>query len=202
MQLRWSPMSPFARKALATAIETGLRDEMEIVETRVWDPSTDIGETNPLGKIPALILEDGTILFDSPVICEYLDARAATGLLPAAGDARWRILRQQALADGLLDATVGRLLEERRPAEQQSAAWIERHWAAVTRALDSIEQSVDALDGPITLGSLTTAIALDYLDFRFSQDDWRAGRPASAAWRASLAGRPSLDETMPREFAD
>ena len=113
MKLRSSPTSPYVRKVLVTLAETGQQDRVEAISTNPWDPATDLPRFNPLGKVPALILDDGVVLVDSPVICEYLDSlHDGDRLFPAAGPARWRVLRQQALADGILDAAILRLLDD------------------------------------------------------------------------------------------
>lgn len=200
MKLRGSPSSPFVRKVAAAAIECGLDGRIENVPVDVWAADTDQGEINPLGKVPALITDDGEVLFDSPVVCEYLDSlHDGDKLFPAAGPARWQTLKQQALADGILDAAVSRLLEGRRPEAQRSADWMERQRRVVERALDSFETDAAALDGPPTIGRLTAAVALGYLDFRFAGDDWRAARPKLAAWYKDFAERPSMQATVPQD---
>lgn len=198
MTLRFSPNSPYARKARVVIIEAGLSDAVEAVPADPWAPGTDLVAQNPLSKVPALVTEEGLTLFDSPVICEYLDSRHdGPKLFPAAGEARWRALRLQALGDGICDAAILRRLESQRSAEQQSAAWIDRQRAAVARALDLLEGEAATLEGPPTIGSLTVACALGYLDLRFAGEDWRAGRPALAAWYATVSQRPSLRDTVP-----
>ena len=174
------------------------RDQIEIVETNPWSPDTDLGQDNPLGKVPALITEDGMVLFDSPVICEYLDSLgAAATLFPPAGTGRWSALRAQALGDGILDAAVLRLLESRRPEAQQSADWAARQKRAIERSLDALEADRATLDGPVTIGQIDVGAALGYLDFRFAADDWRATRPGLTAWYEAFAARPSMQEIVP-----
>ncbi|MEK7820711.1 MAG: glutathione S-transferase N-terminal domain-containing protein, partial [Pseudomonadota bacterium] len=115
MKLRFSPTSPYVRKVCVVALETGLFARLDLAPTNVWAADTDIGRDNPLGKVPALATDGGEVLFDSPVICEYLDSlHDGAKLFPAAGGARWTALRRQALADGILDASVLRFLENRR----------------------------------------------------------------------------------------
>lgn len=194
--LRGSFTSPYVRKVRALAIEAGLTDRLRFQETDPWAPGTDLVRDNPLSKVPVLITADGSSLFDSRVICEYLDADAGgTPLFPAAGPARWQALRQQAIADGLLDAAVLRLLEGRRPEDERSAAWQERQKAAVTRALDLLEREAGALDGDVTIGRLAVAVALAYLDFRFGHENWREGRPELTGWHKLMMMRPSLVDT-------
>lgn len=202
MKLRYSPTSPYVRKVMVTAIESGLDGAIERIATNVWDPESDIARDNPLGKVPALITDGGEVLFDSPVICEYLDSlHEGVKLVPPAGGARWRALRRQALADGILDAAVLRLLEGKREPAQQSAAWIERQKAAVERTLDALEDSAAGLGEEITIGHITIAVALGYLDFRYPDDDWRAGRATLAAWYQGFAQRPSMSQTVPEDPA-
>lgn len=202
MKLRYSPTSPYVRKVMVTAIESGLDGAIERIATNVWDPESDIARDNPLGKVPALITDGGEVLFDSPVICEYLDSlHEGVKLVPPAGGARWRALRRQALADGILDAAVLRLLEGKREPAQQSAAWIERQKAAVERTLNALEDSAAGLGEEITIGHITIAVALGYLDFRYPDDDWRAGRATLAAWYQGFAQRPSMSQTVPEDPA-
>lgn len=200
MKLRWSPTSPYVRKATATLIETGLEDRVERITTNAWDPATDLARDNPLGKVPALITDGGEVLYDSPVICEYLDSlHDGRKLFPRSGGDRWTALRRQALGDGIIDAAVFRLLEGRRPPELQSQPWVDRQRAVVSRGLDALEDEAGALGGAITIGHLAIACALGYLDFRFPGDDWRAGRPGLAAWYDSMTDRRSIRDTVPRE---
>jgi glutathione S-transferase len=198
MTLRFSPTSPYVRKVMAMASETGLIDRIKILRTDPWSPDTDLGADNPLGKVPALVLEDGTVLFDSPVICEYLDSlHDGPKLFPAPAEGRWQALRLQALGDGLSDAAILRRLDSMRPEAQQSRDWQERQRAAVERACDGLERAAGALAGPLTIGTLAVACALGYLDFRFAADNWRHDRPHLAEWFDDFARRPSIDNTVP-----
>lgn len=198
MKLRYSPTSPFVRKVEVTAHELGLAGKIERVPTNAFDPNTDLGRTNPLGKVPALVTDDGTVLYDSPVICEYLDSLAGGRLFPPGGPDRWTSLRRQALADGIMDAGVSARLESQRPEGTRSDAWIERQRAAITRSLDALEsEAVDFGDG-LTIGHVAIGCALGYLDFRFAADQWRQGRPKLAAWYEAFAQRPSMVATVPQ----
>ncbi len=200
LKLRYSTTSPFVRKVSITIIESGLSDQVENIATNPWAPDTDLPDNNPLGKVPALVLENGEVLFDSPVICEYLDSHCGSGsLFPSNSDARWLALRQQALGDGIMEAAVGRILESRRPAELQSAAVATRHQFAVQRTLDSLEATVDDLGAEFTIGHITIVSALQYLDFRFSAEDWREGRPNLKSWHDRVTQRPSIEQTVPRD---
>ena len=200
MKLRYSPTSPYVRKVSATAIELGLAARIERVATNTQDRDSGIAEHNPLGKVPALILDDGGVLYDSPVICEFLDSlHEGPKLFPAAGPARWTALRQQALGDGILDAAILRMLETvRRPEALRWPSWIAHQSAKMTRALDQFEAEAAELDGPPNIGRITAGCALGYLDFRFPDLGWRDGRPGLAAWHEGFVQRPSMQETLPQ----
>lgn len=199
MQLHYSQTSPFVRKVLMVAHEVGIADRIEIKPTDVWAPDSVIHRDNPLAKIPTLVTEDGLVLFDSPVIAEYLDTVGGGRLFPAPGTARWRALRQQALADGICDAAVLRLLEGRRPESLRSADWADRQRRAVSRGLDALEREVGDLPSPDapTIGGIAVLAALGYMDFRFAGDGWRKGRPALANWFEAASPRDSFRLTAP-----
>ncbi len=200
MKLRFSPISPYVRKVCVVAHETGLFGRLDLVPTNVWASDTDIGRDNPLGKVPALATDGGEVLYDSPVICEYLDSlHDGARLFPPAGGARWTALRRQALGDGILDAAVLRLLESKRKDTERSASWLERHRTAIERALDALEDEVADFGRAITIGHVAIACALGYLDFRFPADNWRHRRPALTRWHGEFAQRPSMTRTVPKE---
>ncbi|MCH7551426.1 MAG: glutathione S-transferase N-terminal domain-containing protein [Proteobacteria bacterium] len=200
MKLRYSPLSPFVRKVTVTLIETGLEDKVERIPTDVWDPETDIAKDNPLGKIPALITDDGKVLYDSPVICEYLDGlHDGDKLFPASGQTRWQALRLQALGDGMSEAGVLRLLETRRPEEMQYEKWMARQTATVLRAMDALESETDGLEGPLTIGQVAVGCSLGWLDFRFPDLGWRQDHPGLAEWFEGFSERPSMTATGPKE---
>lgn len=202
MKLRFAATSPYVRKVVILLHETGQFGDVALVPTNVWDPATDIVADNPLGKVPALILDDGTALFDSPVICEYLDAQHdGETLFPAPGPDRWAALRLQALADGGLDALLLRRMEGLREAAQQSESWIARQVAAVDRVFDVLDGEVAALDGGLSIGTIAVGCLLGYRDFRFDADGWRDGRPSLAAWYDAFAQRPSMLATIPMDPA-
>lgn len=200
MKLRYSATSPYVRKVLVCAIELGLIDRIELDDTNVWSPETSIRKNNPLGKVPCLILDDDQNLFDSPVICEYLDSLIpGIVLFPAVGAARWKALRFQAIADGIMDASILRLLEGKRDAGERSDGWIERQRTSVHAALDTLENEADALSGgPLTIGQISVAVMLGYVSFRFADDDWQKGRPNLSAWYEGFAKRASMIETEPK----
>jgi glutathione S-transferase len=200
MKLCYSATSPYVRKVVVAGIELGLNDRIERQPTSAWDAATKLGEINPLGKVPALVTDGGEAVYDSPVICEYLDSLAGGGkLFPAAGPARWTALRRQALADGICDAAILRLLESRRPAGEKSEGWMARQKDAVARSLDTLE--TEALGNGVDIGHIAIGITLGYLDFRFAADDWRRGRPALAKWYEGFAQRPSMATTVPKDPA-
>ena len=198
MKLFFSAASPYVRKVMVVAHETGLVDRIEKLPTDVWSPATEIGGFNPLGKVPALVADDGTVLFDSPVICEYLDARAGGKLFPAPGKARWEALTLQALGDGVLDAAMLRRRESMRPQALQSEEWMARQATVVKRGLDQAETMAASWAGAVGIGTIAMGCAVGWLDFRFSHEDWRPGRPKLAAWYAGFVKRASMQATMPK----
>lgn len=204
MRLLHAPTSPFVRKVMAVAYEAGLQGRIEIEFNAASPLQRDpaLVDHNPLGKIPALILDDGTVLYDSRVICEYLAARgSAPGLFPA-GDARWAALTQQALGDGLLDAAIAARYEMlMRPEETRWPGWTDAQLAKIRGALDRIEALVPVLPETPSIGSITIGCALGYLDFRYPDLTWRGGRPRAADWFSAFDERLSMAATRPFERA-
>jgi len=199
-KLRYSSTSPFVRKVRVVSIETGQEKDIELIKTVTADPNCDIGKDNPLNKVPALVLEDGSSLYDSHVICEFLDSRPGGGkFFPANGPARWTALRQEALANGMADAGVLRMMETRRPAGEQSPAWIIRQKLKMDQGLDQLEKEAPHFAPGFDIGLMTIAIVLDYFDFRFKVEGWRNSRPALAKWHEAISARPSLKSTLPFE---
>jgi glutathione S-transferase len=201
MKLYLSPLSPFARKARVVARETGLAARIEEVPVTVSPVKAhaEVAQSNPLGKVPTLVLDDGATLFDSPVICEYLDTlHPGRKLFPPAGEARWTALRLQALGDGIMEAAVlVRYETALRPKALQWADWIAGQREKWQAGLDLLERSAAALAGEPTIGSVTAGCALGYLDFRYGNDDWRGSRPALARWYEAFAKRASMGATVP-----
>ena len=196
MKLHHSPASPYVRKVVACAIARGIDGQLERVETNPYDLPAGLLVDNPLSKVPCLVTADGLALFDSPVICEYLDRVGnERPLFPPAGAARWRALRQQALADGVMDAAVSVRMERGRPQEAARDAAMFRSKAAVERTLDALEADVPIQH--VDIGTIALACALGYLDLRFADDAWRTGRPRLAAWHEIMAARPELTRTAP-----
>ena len=202
MKLMHAAASPYARKAWATAIELGLGAELEIVPTAVApgkDNSEYTSKINPLTKIPAMELEDGSVLYDSTVICEYLDARAGGGrLIPAGGEARWRVLTQHALAQGMTDAALLIRYETfLRPEEARWDTWLESQRQKIKAGLQWFENNPDSLEGPLNLAQIALGVLLGYLDFRFGDDPWRPGHPKLEAWYADASKRDCFAQTVP-----
>lgn len=201
MQLFSAAASPFVRKVLVLAHETGLieRLELEPVTISPISPDARLNAGNPVGKIPSLMLDDGSALYDSPVICEYLDSLDHDGprMFPG-GEARWVALRRQALADGIMDAAVlCRYEAALRPEPLRWDEWASNQQAKIFRALDALEADADGIAGTIDVGTIAIGCALGYLDFRFADNDWRRGRPKLAAWYEGFAQRPSMQQTRP-----
>jgi len=202
MRLHYSYASPYVRKVMVVAIETGQRDALELTPRKVSPvaPESEVNRDNPLGKVPCLVTDDGRALFDSRVICEYLDSRHDRPKLFPAGPARWTALRRQAQADGILDAGIlARYETLLRPGERRWPDWIEGQKAKMARALDALEGEAESFGETVDIGTIAVACALGWLDFRYAADDWRAGRPRLAAWFDGFAQRPSMADTTPRE---
>ncbi len=200
MRLYSSPTTPFGRKVVVLLHETGQLGDVEIVEAggTPVDPGTLPVARNPLGKIPALERPEGPALYDSRVICRYLDARAGGRLYPAE-PRLWDTLTLEATGDGMLDAAILMVYESRlRPEDIRFEAWIEGQWAKIARALDALEALwISHLNGPIDMGQVSVGCALSYLDFRHGQRDWRAGHPRLTTWHSTFSARDSMVSTVP-----
>jgi glutathione S-transferase len=198
MKLYSNPASPFARKARVIIHELGLK--LEVVNTTARD-NIDYRRVNPLGKIPALVLDDGSALFDSPVICEYLNQLGGGKFFPGMSiwrqnSGRWKALGLQALGDGIMDAALALVYEERlREAAQRSEAINAYNIAVINSGLDALERVRFAKDP--TIGEIAVACALGYLDFRQAGLEWRANRPKLAEWFEAFSRYPSMQATVP-----
>jgi glutathione S-transferase len=198
MKLLISNLSPYARKVRMVIIEKGLTDQVELAEAKPYEKPDELLSANPLSKIPALIRDDGSSLFDSPMICEYLDSLSDTNpLIPSSGEARWQVLRLHALANGITDAAYLSTMERRRPEEDQSDDWWEAQRGKIARGLDALEADPPANDAPVNLGTIALGAALGYVDLRHGDMNWREGRPALAAWLEAFAERESFKQTVP-----
>jgi glutathione S-transferase len=195
VKLYSSPTSPYVRKVRAAAIELGV--DLELEPVAVHAIPSDYGKINPVNRIPALRLDDGSMIFDSRVICEYLDVQAGQFLLPKGGPERWRVLNLQVFGDGILDAAVPRMQELQRPPEQRSPTRLAEYERSIHQILDALEAMAPRLVD-VDLGTLTVGCALGYLDFRFPQEPWREGRPQLARWYEGFTSRRSMVETTPR----
>ena len=197
MKLHWSPRSPFVRKVMVAAHELGLTDRIQTVRTVVamQKPARELLPENPLGKIPTLVLEDGTILYDSLVIIEYLDSLAGGGrLIPREGPARFTELRRHALANGFLDMLI--LWRNERDKPHPLPALLDAFALKTDAVLHALENEVDAIAaGPVGLAQITLAILGAYMDFRFPDLGWRDRCPAFSAWQLRFAERPSMRAT-------
>jgi glutathione S-transferase len=200
MQLYHSPTTPFGRKVVVLLRETGLLPQVEVIEATGTPlaPNPAVTGVNPLGKIPALVTEAGKVIFDSRVICRYLDDRAGAGLY-GKGDALWPVLTLEAMADGMLEAALLMTYEVRlRPEALRFPDWTEGQWGKIARALDVIEAEWMAhLAGPLDMGQIALGCALAYVDFRHGARNWRNGHPKLATWEAGFAQRPAMQATRP-----
>jgi glutathione S-transferase len=199
MKLHWSPRSPFVRKVMIVAHEAGLADRLTLVRTvaATTKPHPELMRDNPLSKIPTLVLDDGTVLYDSPVICEYLDRmHAGPKLFPRDGAARMTALRRQALGDGFLDFLL--LWRDERARAQSSDVHLASYAAKRKSTLAAIDREVDDLAASaFSIGHIALGCALGYLDFRFAAEDWRDNHPRLARWHADFGARPSVQATQP-----
>ena len=197
MILRSSPPSPFGRKIKLAIGILGLDQDVTIEKADPTDANDTIRKQNPIGKIPALIVEDGTVVYDSPVILEYLDHRAGGGkIIPKDPDARFAALTLQALCDGILDAGILLVYEGRwRPAEKHEPKWIDHQRGKVQRALDVLEAAPPKLDAMPNVGQITLACALGYGDLRF-EGKWRENHPRLVKWLDEFAAKvPAFEKT-------
>jgi glutathione S-transferase len=198
VKLFYSQTSPFVRKVLACAITREIHERIELLPTNPHVLPPQLLGANPLSKVPCLITADGMALFDSPVICEYLDSlEGALPLFPRSGGARWQALRYQALGDGIMDAAVARRGEMAKPREEARDDYMARQKAVVARALDELEKAVPHKLADI--GSITVACALGYLDFRFAAEPWREAHPQLAAWYEAFSTHPGIAQTVPTD---
>ncbi len=196
MKLFHSPASPFVRKVRACAIAHEITETIELAVTAAGESPAGLIAANPLSKVPCLITGDGVALYDSPVICEYIDSlEGSLALFPRSGGARWKALKLQALGDGMMDAAVLRRGESLRPAEAARTANMNRQKAAIDRALAVLE--ADVPHQMVDIGSIAIGCALGYLDFRFGHEPWRDAHPKLAAWFAAFRQNPCMAQTEP-----
>ncbi len=200
MRLWHNPASPFARKVRIVARETGLLPRIEEITAMVSpvSPNTDLAARNPLVKIPALETNDGKVLYDSSVICEYLDSLHNVERLIPSDAARWDALRLQSLCDGILDAAVLCRYETFvRPEPYRWNDWIKGQFTKINNGLDALAAEAPAWGAGFGIGQVGAVCVLGYLDFRFADENWRASRPRLAQWYTSVVSRGSVTATMP-----
>ena len=200
MKLHWSPKSPFVRKVMVCAHELGCADAITLERSvaAMLVPNDRLMQDNPLSKIPTLVLEHGVRLFDSRVICEYLDDRFDGHLFPRVPGLRWDALRWQAFGDGALDLLV--LWRNERERDVPSDPLCDAFALKTNAVVAQLEREAPALSAaPFAIGHIAIGCALGYLDYRFAARDWRASAPALAAWFADVATRPSFAATVPAD---
>jgi glutathione S-transferase len=195
MKLFFSATSPYVRKCMVTAHELGVADRIQLLPANAHPVNRDatlIGH-NPLGKVPSFVTDDGVDLYDSRVICEYLDSTFGPKLFPRDGAARWQALVLQSLADGILDAALlARYEEAVRPEPLRWADWQAGQIDKIRTSLLSLEQAPQQLQGRVDIGTVALASSLLYLDLRFDAWGWRARFPRVAEWAAGYMQRPSM----------
>jgi len=207
MKLLYSKTSPYSRKVRMVIHEKGLQQTITSVTCNPFEEVAELEAANPLGKVPTLILDDGTSLYDSPVICAYLDTLSPDRLIPESGSdsngQRWSFLCWEALADGMTDAAYNIVMERRRPPTQQSAEWLGRWAADIERALQQMEVRIGEIGRDVTLAHLAAGAAIGYLDLRMPEILYEAACPQSAAyprllqWYESFRLHPSMQSTVP-----
>jgi glutathione S-transferase len=203
MKLIYANASPYARKVRIVLAEKKL--DYQLAVENPWSPDTTIGASNPLGKVPCLVLEGGEAIFDSRVIVEYLDTLSPVGkLIPPNGRERAEVKTWEALADGIMDAALTVRMEQtwpQRTAEQRSQPWIDRHLDKIAAGLKAMSQGLG--DKPycgnihLNLADIAVGAALGYLDFRFPSIDWRSAHPNLAKLYEKLSLRQSFIDTVP-----
>jgi glutathione S-transferase len=198
MRLYTSTGSPFARKCRVVRLEKGLEGRIEEV-TAVFPYKDDAYlQVNPIGQVPALVTDDGTVFTDSPLICAYMDEiGSGPRLIPASGDEHWRVRRLETLADAIMESTVKQVLESRRPETERSATWMGYWRDGMNKALDVAETLVPSAEGALDIGKIALASAGLYFAFRMPDLDWRSSRPKLAAFCESMDQHPSFANTRP-----
>lgn len=197
MKLLYAPTSPYARKVRMVIIEKALQDRVEFVDAVPYDDPEALLAANPLGKVPALVTDDGRTIFDSPVICHYLDSLDPPASLLPEGDARWDFLVREALCDGIMDASLNIVMEGRRPEQHRSPDWPKRWRTAILRAFDAAEKDIAGYEGSLTLAQIGLGAALGYLEFRLPDFGWREGHPGVTAWYENFSQCALMQATNP-----
>ena len=199
MKLHISQTSPYARKCRVLILEMGLENRIDVVDNPPLDDPANLLEINPLGKVPVLEREDACTIIGSANICEYLDSLDSEPWIPSSGESRIKVLRQQALADGLLDLTVGRRIEMTREDHLRFDFWTDRWQRGIQRTIHHLEDERRQYERSVDLGALSIAIALGYLDFRYAEYNWRSDAPGLSDFYDRWNQRDSFIQTRPPE---
>ncbi len=203
MKLHYSPTSPYVRKVVVVAKETGLIDQITLdkVAASPIAPVDALNADNPLGKVPCLVTDDGQPIFDSRLICEFLDCQHdGPKLIPTDGSERWRVQRVHAMCDGILDAAILCLYENRlRPEEMMFQPWVDAQMGKMTRALAALAGEMDGAGDKLDMATIAAGVTLGYLDFRYGDLNWRSDHPALNDFYASVSQRPAMQETVPAD---
>ncbi len=190
------PHSPYVRKVRVAAHEMGIAERLDCVEAHVFDPATPLLQDNPLGKVPALVRDDGTALYDSTVICQYLDTlHGGPRLFPPEGEALWQDLRRNALGDGLGHAATWNIRERYRADGERSPRYLSYYERGIARSLAALETEAAALATRFGIGAIAIACALSYVDLRYPDRPWRTAAPRLGAWYDTIRQRPSMIAT-------
>jgi len=198
MELRYGTLSPYVRKVRVVAEELGIANRIKLVLTNTREKPEEIVPLNPLGKIPTLVTDGSAVLFDSPVICEYLDAEFGSHrFLPASGPRRWEVMTAVALADGIIDSAIMSRQEGARPAAQKSEEAIDWQWRKMKAGLDRFESMAGSF-GELHMGQITLGCALGYIAVRLPDFPLYEGRPKLKGWFARMSERPSFQNTAPK----
>jgi glutathione S-transferase len=198
MELKFSPLSPYVRKVTIVAHELGIAGRIRLAKVNTREEPERIAPFNPLGKIPTLVTDTGAILYDSPVICEYLDAEfGGHRLLPASGARRWEVLTRMALADGMLDASIIVRHERARPRERQSDEWIDWQLRKVFAGLDQLEAAADTFGDGLDLGQIALGCAIGYMPLRLDEVAGLPRWPRLRGWYECVSARESFRATTP-----
>lgn len=197
MKLYFSETSPYARKVRMVAHEKGLTGQIELVPQNPMQSDAVLTSANPLAKIPVLMRDDGPPVFDSAVICEYLNGLAPEPDLYGAKGDPIAVKTRTALADGIMDASFSLVMERKRDAAAQSDVWAQRWGDAIARSVDAADRDIASFEGVVTVDAIGLGAALGYLDFRLGDLDWRTGRPSLSAWYAVFSQRLGMATTAP-----
>lgn len=197
MKLYFANTSPYARKVRIAILELNLESQVQEIFQNPFEDSPDLSAATPLKKVPCLITNSGQVIYDSPVICAYLDAQStAKQLIPTDGT-RWDIMTGEALGDGILDAAFSIVMERRRNDGERSDSWLDRWQTSVLRSIRAVETDITVFEGPISMAQIALGAALGYLDFRLPDIDWRKGNPTVEQWYTKFSTRHSMIDTQP-----